>query len=390
MASKKPCLYCGSSSTLTREHVVPEALGGRLWTKSVCAKCNNEELSRLDEELTSRSPLSLVAAQEMHKTAGYTWDVDHSEGNLLIEAHQNVPPQSPTVWPQMIFEEKGEQLRADAEEINEFGADNFRRVFVQRLLRAFQTLGTTRRPRLVFERVAEKIPAMYRYPPRVFATRRIWDFDNRMHFQCRYLRADDRREVLRRLGNLDPHARFELADIRLGSSRPAFHLRYEAVAVLRSLVKMGINLLRWKDVCTETEVDRDHFPAAVRLVTGEQAVSNRAFKNTGFVYADDLRPLECPKDHHKFRLQYDRGIWRIWFAFFSGRIGAFVRFPGPSRESWCTADVRVPIGSRDWSVHKSPILQPICVRIEWKELQKVIPSVPMENTRAEMTVTEQS
>jgi hypothetical protein len=385
MTEKKRCLYCGSSGSLTREHIIPEALGGTLWRKCVCAKCNNEFLSDLDKELTSRSPVWLVAAQELHKTAGYTWDVDHSERNLLMEAQSEAMTQSMTVWPQIIFEEERAQFRADAEEIKRFGADNFRAAFIQHLVRAFRTLKTSRRPRFIFERIPQKIPAMYRYPPRIFATRRIWDFDNRMHFVCRYLRADDRRKVLRRLENLDPHARFELTDYRLGSSRPAFHLHYEMGAVLRSLIKMAINLLRY--VCTRTEVDRNHFAWAIGTVTGERGVSSRAFRENGFVYADDLAPLGCPKNHHKFRLQYDGGLWQVWLAFFSGRIGACVRFPGPSGETWRTADLEVPIGDRHWQVRTSPLLQPIRVRVEWGDLQKVIPSVAMENTRAEVTVT---
>jgi len=385
MVEKRYCLYCGRGGSLTREHIVPEALGGTLWRKSICGKCNNEFLSDLDKELTSRSPMILVAAQELHKTAGYSWDIDYSENNLLIEAQLDASARAPTVWPQMIFEEKGWQVRGDGAELDRFGIDNFGAVFVQHLVRAFRTLKTSKRPRFIFERIPRKISTMYRYPPRVFATRRIWDFDNRMHFVCRYLRADEKRRVLRRLEDLDPQTRLALGDYRLGSSRPAFHLHYEMGAVLRSLIKIAINLLYY--VCARTEVDRNHFAWAIRMVTGEQRVSSRAFAENGFVYANDLVTLGCPKNHHSFRLQHDRGLWRVWLAFFSGRIGAYVCFPGRSSETWRTVDVEVPVGDRNWRVRTSPILQPLTARVEWKDLQKVIPSLPMENTRAEVTVT---
>lgn len=381
------CLYCGRQGALSREHIIPEALGGTRRIQAVCEKCNNGVLSELDKELATASPMSIIAAEEMHKTTGYTWDVDHSENNLLLEAQADTSASSMTVWPQIIFDEKGSQFRADGEEIQHFGAENFQAVFMRHLLKAYHTVRTAKRPRIIFEPVPEKMSSQYRYPPRIFANRRIRDFDNRMHFRCRYLKAGDRREVRRQLDNWDQGTRFKSTDFVLGSSLPAFHFHYELTAIARGLIKTGINLLRF--ACKSTLVDREHFGEGIRVVTGERQLSDAALRDCGFVHATDLLPLDCSAGTHSIRLLSDGGVWRVWFAFFGGRIGAAASFPGPNEERWRTTDVTIPIGNGEWIIRESPLLQPVRARVERKDLQKIIPSIPMTNTSSVETVSYQ-
>lgn len=384
MPSGKTCLYCGRQQKLTREHIVPEALGGTRWIRAVCKTCNNRFLSKLDKELSSASPVSIIAAEEMHKTTGYTWEVDHSENNLLIEAQADTAASSMIVWPQIVFDEESLQLRADAEEIQQFGTENFGAVFTKHLLRAYHTLRTAKRPRFVFERVPDKIPSRYRYPPRVFASRQIRDFDNRMHFRCRYLMARDKQRVRKELDNWRQDTRFRRTEFQIGSALPAVHFHYEMQAVVRCLIKIAINMLRF--VCKSTKVDREHFGDAVRVVTGEHRLSESGLRNNGLVRAKDLAPFNCPVGSHVVRLQGDTGRWVVWFAFFGGRVGATVRFPGPNYEPWRTADVTIPVNSRDWDVHKSCLLRPLRTHVAWKQLEEMIPSIAMVNTRSVETV----
>ncbi len=378
------CIYCGKSGCLTREHIVPDALGATKWIKCVCSTCNNEKLSALDNELATKSPLSLVAASELLKTTGYTWDVDHSERNLLLEARADESAGSMTLWPQVIFDEAGLQIRGDAEEVQKFGAENFQDVFVRHLLAAFQTVKKSlKRPRIIFEPVPEKIPPMYRCPPRIFATRSIYGFDNRMHFQCRYKTSRDKRRALHALNTWDSAKGFRGYATRLGSALPAFHLHYDGVAVIRSLVKIGLNLLRF--LCENTPVDREHFGKAVEMVLGERVVARRILDRNGFVDADSIQDLGCPMDSHSFRLLHDRGWWNVHFAFFAGRVGAFVRFRGPNRETWRTANVIAPIGSSEWQFSTTGLLLPLPCRIEWRDLNRIVPSMPLVNVQSAMT-----
>lgn len=377
------CLYCGKAGGLTREHIVPEALGATRRIRCVCSTCNNEVLSNLDKELAERSPLSLVATAELLKNTGYTWDVDHSERHLLLEARVDEPTQSMTVWPQLIFDDAGYQIRGDHEQVQAFGAEHFQEVFIRNLLAAFQTVKRgMKRPRIIFERVPERMSAMYRYPPRIFANRPIVAFDNRMHFRCRYKTSRDRRYALHALDKWDSAKRFGGYVARLGSPRPSFHLHYDAVAVLRSLVKISLNLLWF--VCEHTPVDREHFANAVQMVMGERRVARRLFDRNGFVDAVSNAVLECPKDSHCFRLVHDSGWWNVHFAFFGGRIGAFVHFPGPNSENWRTADVVAPIQSSNWHVRTFRLLLSLTPSIEWRDLNRMIPSLPLTNVQSGM------
>jgi hypothetical protein len=230
---------------------------------------------------------------------------------------------------------------------------------------------------MIFERVPVQIPKPHRLPPRVFASRRIIDFDSRMHFQCRYLNTGDKRKVLSRLADWRSDQRFDSFETDRGSLYPPFQISYDGKVLLRSLMKLGLNLLRF--ACKQTAVERSTFMEVIRLVLREVRVPNRLVLQCGFTYADDIQSLDCPPSSHKFRLLYDRGFWHIYFAFFSGAVGAFVRFPGPCREAWQTMDIVVPVRGRDWSMRESSILQPVRVRIEWKDLSRIVPSIPFVN-----------
>ncbi len=88
---------------------------------------------------------------------------------------------------------------------------------------------------------------------------------------------------------------------------------------------------------------------------------------------------------HSFRLIHDRGSWNVHFAFFGGRVGAFVRFRGPNRETWRTANVVSPIGSSEWQVSTTGLLLPLPCRIEWQDLNRIVPSMPLAKVHSAMT-----
>src|SRR5262245_28678473 len=145
-----PCIYCGLPTKRVRkgkgEHILPKAIGGALYISDksdrvVCEKCNNGVLSQLDRELCGRSYLSVVASQEISADLWHVWDVDHTSRNLLVEAKPCWDAgelKHLVVYPQMIFEENGPELRGDAEEFERFGREDCRKVFVKAVRGAFQ------------------------------------------------------------------------------------------------------------------------------------------------------------------------------------------------------------------------------------------------------------
>lgn len=392
--SRKTCIYCGGEARKVKkgEHIVPDALGGKKTIsefckgRTVCNPCNNGKLSQLDRELCSRSHLSVVAAQELDTFVWQSWDVDHSANNLLLEAKPDFTGSSMTLFPQMIFEQGGPQLRGDHEELQKFGSDRFQKVFVRFLLEAFHAYKNGKQNRLNPKRIQanETIKNRYRYPPRIFARRRIADFASGMSFELQYLYASDKRFALSQLESWDSSKPFRRFEKGIGSELPALRCSYEVGAVLRALTKMAVNLLA--ALCPNTPVDRDGFTGVMQIVLGEIPLHPALMGINGFVYASDVEKIKADKSAHSFRLLHMDGKWHVFSSFFGGRIGSFVRFPGPNGESWCCADVVAPLKSKDWTVTTSSVLQPLPVRIEWQDPAKIMPSVEMLNVKSEMRV----
>src|SRR5687768_12587479 len=96
------CIYCGGplGKVGKGEHIIADIIGGVRTIKEVCRQCNNGVLSDLDRELCSASPLCIIAAEVLGNGIGQAWDVDHDEGNMLLEAMPNWGTQSMTLWPQ--------------------------------------------------------------------------------------------------------------------------------------------------------------------------------------------------------------------------------------------------------------------------------------------------
>ena len=179
MASKRRsrhCIYCGGNVGKVRkgEHIVPEAIGGALSIRTVCGGCNNA-FSTIDTELCSRSPLSIIASQEIDAHIWQIWDVDHGVKNLLLEAKPDWSVNSLVQYPQIVFESRGPQIRGDYEEMLHFGRESFAKVLVKAVLRAFRNHEIGEKRWLHFERIEANsaLSGRYRYPPRIFARRSI-------------------------------------------------------------------------------------------------------------------------------------------------------------------------------------------------------------------------
>lgn len=387
------CIYCGQELKKVRrgEHIVPEAIGGVLTisdvckVKKVCQKCNNGVLSELDDELCRKSFLSIVSAHELKSLLGQCWDIDHSSDNLLLESTPDFAGDSQTVCPQMVFETFGAQLRGDHESLQRVGADRCYKVFVRYMLEAFQEFRAGIKRRIHLKRIPTNrfIQSQYRYPPRIFSRSPIDEFRTGMSFELRALDEGGLKWALSRLDNWDASATLKNLAVHLGAAMGAVRLSFEGGKVLRALVKMGINLLA--AYCPNTPVNRDGFRDVIQVIVGELDVASQLLRANGFVVADDVQAIKAASAH-SFRLLYMDNHWHVYASFFGGRIGSVVRIPGPSRENWICADIVMPIRSRDVRFSTGGLLQPLTVRVEWKDVRLIIPSINVVNPTTETRV----
>ena len=132
--SKQECIYCGEIETeFSREHIVPEALGGTRVLDGICRICNEGVLSNIDQELCSKSPLSLIATREIEKPLLQFWDVDHTTNGLLVEGHYVAKADAFHSYPQIIFEPTRNHIRGDFEEVQSIGQKEFQRIVIEAL-----------------------------------------------------------------------------------------------------------------------------------------------------------------------------------------------------------------------------------------------------------------
>jgi HNH endonuclease len=398
---KPACLYCGKPTNRGRrgEHVVQDALGGSRTLKDfptgrvVCTDCNNGFLSRIDRELCSRSYLSFVASQQLDRHLWQAWDVDHSAGHVLVEARpawaDDQFMNSLVPYPQITFERRGPEVRGDAEEFQRFGLRDAGRVLFKAVRQAFRRWCKTGNG-LHFERIESGfIEDGYRFPPRVFLRHTIDEIARNIHKDkqsiiLRFTREEDKRFALYSLSMLDEGRNFDQWSRDRGSHLPTLACTFDIAETLRALMKIGFNLIA--AYCEKTPVDHVTFERAVRIIRGEMQMQPAAFQMNGFVYAEDIKCIMAGDKDHSFRLMHIDGEWQVYSSFFGGRVGAFVRVPGPNHEDWNCADILAPIGSKDWAFTPSVVLRPMKVRVSWKGSGALTPSVQLHRSASSLRV----
>jgi hypothetical protein len=337
-------------------------------------------MSEIDKELVWESPIRLVSWEVMGGHANDTLDFN-ARRNLALEARLLPGYVSSVLWPQVVFEPKAPGFCADLAEMKAVGPDRFCRVLHAYLMKARRTLQDgSKRPRWLWQK-RPKPPRRGQYPPRVF-TRHTWDeFDDKMHFECRYVGSLDKNRLLYTLDNWRPFEGQTFIQENWGVIDPEAFLSYRPRFILRALVKIGINLLA--HLSQKTAIGKATFPKATGYARYDN-VTGPDEKSYGFVVNDDIQSLGCPAKAHKFRLTYDNSWWHFACSFFGGRIGAVVAFPGRNDEAWRRADIVVPLNSSEWSVTTSPIIVPTRFRIEWTNVSRIVPSVHLVNPTMEV------
>lgn len=392
---KLPCIFCGGEVRKAKygEHVIPDAIGGTRYIRefsgrNVCPACNNGPLSVADRELCSRSPLAVAAAQSLDAALWQTWEVDRTQGNLLLEARADFTQQSMTVYPQVILSPNGAAFRGDYEDMARIGPENFVRVLIRAAIRAFRHFRAGDDGWVHSERLDDHpgVARGFAYPPRLFSRSSIVDLAHdlksgkKSSFIFRYGTVGERRQGLRVLEDLQTYPRVSDHQKVMGSALPAIRCFFDLTRTLRGLVKIGFNLLA--AYCSSTPIDSVHCPDTTAFVLGRIGASPQGFSQNGFVDPSEFRDFEDPAGGHVFRIQHYRGNWEIQSSYFGGRVASFVRIAGPNREDWNRADVLVPLNDRNWQFTKSSLLLPHRPRIFWNEPEKMMPTAGFLNMDA--------
>jgi hypothetical protein len=394
--SERPrlCPYCGSvpKGNAKGEHVIQAALGGAFTIKDVCQSCNNS-FSAVDNELSSRSPLAVIASQELKNGVYQIWDVDHSSENLLLEATPDWEAKAARVFPQVIFERDGPRLSGDVGEMYHVGSAQFSEILMQSARRAYFRHGAETRTSINLDRVDvdSELLSTYRLPPRLYFRKSIFELAERLRKPkhasgiLRYLTDRDLRFAFHSLANWSMPRRWRSERV-LGSRFRLARSFWDTSKVLRALLKMAVNVLY--AYCPRTPLNHDTLSHVIRLIKGDLPIRRNHLAINGFIHARDAIPVACPAGHHAFRIAYSRGLWSICGSYFGGRIATLVSFPGPNQEDWEVADIIAPIGKRDWTfLPRCGILSiPLNCRIEWLDPNIIMPTVEMFNVRSEIRV----
>jgi len=376
------CVYCGKPVGPVRkgEHVVPKSLGCVVTVRCVCSDCNNA-LSGVDKELVSQTPLAMIAAQELDASVDGFWDYN-AEHDLALEARIVKELDAPVLWPQVVLDDRGPMFWFDLAEARQLGRERYRKEFIELLTRARNTLrGGCKRPRWLWMPVAHP-PRRGRFPPRVFTPHGYREWSNRIHFKCRYAESADQGRILWSLDNWRPFEGKLKGKEHWGGMEPEAQMSYNCGDVLRALVKIGLNLLVY--VCGPTQVNRQTFSEAIAFARYDEG-GGPSIDDCGFVWNTDVAQMECPPDAHKFRLTCDQN-WALDCAFFGGRMGATVAFPGPCAEQWSRVEIVAPLGSPDWTVETSPVILPRRMHVNWGDLPVIAPSLPAKNVEYRVRV----
>lgn len=394
-AKPKSCIYCGGSldGVQRGEHIVQKAIGGTLTLDTVCNDCNGS-FSDIDREFCSRSPASVIASKVIDSHLWQVWDVDHSAENLLVEARPDWEDQSFVDYPQIIFEKSGPQFRGDFAEMRRIGGEHFVRILVKYARLSFQLYRAGKRRCLHFEKIVpdSRLTLGYRMPPRIFTRHSIHELRRRLENgktpSCilRFRTEADRRFALNELDNWRTSTKSSRFEIGRGSAFPSVGVYFDMGKTLRAMAKIAVNLLA--HCCEKTPVNCDSFGPVINVIRGKDHVNPALFTRNGFVQPDLLGQIKVQNNAHSFRLVHLDGNWIVYSAYFGGRVGTIVVFPGPNFEEWITADLTVPLNSRQWTLRTSPLLQPLKVKPLWKGLDQIIPSAEILNVESVVRVSE--
>jgi hypothetical protein len=200
-------------------------------------------------------------------------------------------------------------------------------------------------------------------------------------FTLRFANEEDKRFALRSLDGLSETQSFKTRKLVPGSFTPRISFTFNVGHTIRGLMKIAINLVA--AYCPTTPVNPKTFEAAIQLIQGNVQISPLLIHTNGFVCAEGIQQIEAADIGHSFRLIWVGGLWHVYSSFFGGRLGAYVHFPGPNKEGWCSADIVAPLRSKKWTISTSRLILPLLnVKVEWNESSKLCPSLKLQDAKS--------
>lgn len=380
MAKAKKCLYCERTGCkMSDEHLIPEGLGGRtVLEKAVCKECNNGVLSELDNELITQSPLSLIAYRELQSGLRRTWDVDHRSGNVLISAAPIIDERgfmAMWVWPQLILDSEQLSMRANLDELRAFGNDAFNITLIKTAKRTFERYKRGEKC-IIFEKEdPDQIPVGHKFPPRLFAKKKITDFQKEMKMIIGFTTNDDKKRLLNAIDRISPDFRFSNSEAMSGSTEPIIQRQMFPEMIVRALTKIMLNVMA--HVCERTPIDRANFGLSIDYVREVIGPKPRT-PPFGFIPPHEATSIHHPMKGHAIKIVYGNGRWTALFSFFGGELAAIVQLPGLSSEDWCVLDVQMDIG-KECTFKKSNVWVPLKGTVIWDEPNKICPSLAIHS-----------
>jgi hypothetical protein len=288
-------------------------------------------------------------------------------------------------YPQITFERTGRCIvRGDTEEYYRFGKDQFAPVLFKAARRSFERFSAGKKGALHFERIQSGV--IYdgcRLAPRVYTPHTIGEIARKINdqsFILRYTNEGDLRFALASLSKLDDGKDLHGWSSLRGSHTPTLCCDFDRGTTIRALMKMGLNLIA--AYCESTPVDHESFAQAIRVIRGDVPVVSAMVQSMGFVHANDVQEIIGSPNEHSFRIVHIDNEWHVLSSFFGGSIGAFVRLPGPSHEDWKRIDIVAPMRSKAWKVSRSNILPVMRIHIEWRDTERMMPTVKLQQSMA--------
>ena len=229
---------------------------------------------------------------------------------------------------------------------------------------------------LKYSRV-DRIRKGYRLPPRISCQKSLTQFNaDPVMFHLHYLDVRDRQKVLDVLSNFDWASRAAARETRPGSHEPTMQVNFCVTNAIQAICKIGFNLLAF--CCPSTPINLTTFPRTVRWITsGDYNPEFGDVQKFGFIRPAAVNELQCPPRSHKFRLVYDISshTWKMYAAFFEGKVAAYVAFDGPHHETWSTMEVIAPYDKPMLPPTFDAWYRPIATQ-PTMYLKEILPSLP--------------
>jgi hypothetical protein len=354
---KARCLYCSTISTRSKEHLIPAALGTKEYIRkgvAICGKCNNGTLSKLDNELCTKSFLSMIASRELEKNLCNLWAIEESNERVFIEAYpvwngdvfQRFVP-----FPQIVFTSGRPRFYLDGNDVLRHDTSDVMSLLTRLVKKQFSIYKVERKA-CHFEKVPNSlITSSHEFPPRVLFRKTFAELaESYSHRKkqssliFRYLKDLDLKKAMIAIDALDsPNKLSNQWDRCRLAKLNRVGVDYDVCLVFRALLKIGLHLIH--HVSRNNDISSNEYTMVRDIITGKRVVREEDLVYQGFISTKQFGFIfdDAPKNH-QFLIQNCDGIWTVISSFFSKSIGTCVRFKGRNRDFWNSVLVKVGYG----------------------------------------------